>query len=405
MNDRGTLRLLANRLREQAARPVMAERALLWAKLNNLQPCRPLLLVSPEGAWTEILPDSVLECTDPFHRQLERQLRQRLWLAENVEDDYPVEPWLNLGWRVTTGDYGVTIPTHHGDQRGSYVWQPPLADLNLRKLHHRQPTVDRQTTERDLARATELFGDLLPARIRGGLWWTCGLTWEAIKLVGLENLMLLMYDQPAGLHRLMAWLRDEMHHYITWCEREGLLTRNDGPGDVVGSGGIGYLGGEDNRDGRPTGLADLWGLAESQETVGVSPEMFAEFILPYQAPLMANFRYTYYGCCEPMDQRVDLVAAAMPNLRAVSVAPMANVEAMAGKLAGKYVFYRKPNPAHVCVGFNEPAIRADIRQTLRAAHGQPLALVLKDTHTVEGDLTRLPRWAKIAREEIAPGTT
>ena len=73
---------------------------------------------------------------------------------------------------------------------------------------------------------------------------------------------------------------------------------------------------------------------------------------------------------------------------------------MAAKLAGKYIFYRKPNPAHVCVGFNEPALRGDIHRTLRAAAGQPLALVLKDTHTVEHDLTRLPRWAKIVREEI-----
>ena len=129
--------------------------------------------------------------------------------------------------------------------------------------------------------------------------------------------------------------------------------------------------------------------------------MFAEFILPYQAPLMTRFRYSYYGCCEPMEQRIDCVAAAIPNLRAVSVAPMANLEMAAAKMAGKYVFYRKPNPAHVCVGFNEAAIREDIRRTLKAAAGQPLALVMKDTHTVEHDPTRLPRWAQIAREEIA----
>jgi hypothetical protein len=399
MNDRDILRALAGKLRSQAARPVMAERAALWAKLNNLQPCRPLLYVIPEGAWVEILPDGALQCADSFHRQLERQLRQRLWLAENVDDDAPVEPWLNLNWRIEPGDYGVEIPMHHGDDRGSYVWEAPLADLDLRKVHYRRPAVDRAATERDVARATELFGDLLPVRLRGGLWWTCGLTWTAIKLVGLENLMLLMFDQPEGLHRLMAWLRDEQLNYITWAEREGLLTRNDGPSSGVGSGGIGYLGGESPNG--PCRLSDLWGLAESQETVGVSPEMFAEFILPYQAPLMAKFRYTYYGCCEPMDKGVDLVAAAMPNLRAVSVAPMANLEIMAAKLAGKYVFYRKPNPAHVCVGFNEPAIRDDLRRTLRAAGHRSLALVLKDTHTVEHDPTRLPRWAQIAREEIA----
>jgi len=156
--------------------------------------------------------------------------------------------------------------------------------------------------------------------------------------VGLENLMLLMYDQPEALHRLMAWLRDEQMNFITWCEREELLTRNDGPSDGVGSGGIGYMGG-DSPNG-PCRLSDLWGLSESQETVGVSPEMFAEFILPYQVPLMQKFKYAYYGCCEPLEQRIDHILPVMPNLRAVSVAPMADPEKMAAKLAGRYVYYR-----------------------------------------------------------------
>ena len=54
-----------------------------------------------------------------------------------------------------------------------------------------------------------MFGDILPVRIRGGFWWTLGMTWTAIELIGLENLMLSMFDNPAGLHRLMAFLRDD----------------------------------------------------------------------------------------------------------------------------------------------------------------------------------------------------
>jgi hypothetical protein len=38
---------------------------------------------------------------------------------------------------------------------------------------------------------------------------------------------------------------------------------------------------------------------------------------------------------------------------------------------------------------------------VQATRGLPLAVVMKDTHTVEHDLTRLPRWAKIARAEMA----
>lgn len=129
---------------------------------------------------------------------------------------------------------------HYGDQRGSYVWDPPIKDLEreLPKLHFRTLSVDRAATYRDLALANEIFGDILPARIRGMLFWTVGLTWEAAKLVGLENLMFLMCDQPEQVHRLMAFLRDEHLHFLEWCEEEGLLTPNN-DADFVGSGGVG----------------------------------------------------------------------------------------------------------------------------------------------------------------------
>jgi len=406
MNDHEILKPLAARLREIAALPVKQQRAELWRRHNALEVVGPVLLVSPEGSWLEILPATTLRCAEPVARALERQLRMKIWQFENVDDDLPVEPVLNLTRRFDSGNYGVPIPQHHGDNRGSYVWEPPLQDIerDMAKLRHRQLQYDEPGTRADLARAQELVGDILPVRVRQSLWWTMGLTWEAIKLLGLEPFMLAMYDQPAALHRLMAWLRDDHLAFISECERLNLLTPNDGPCDGVGSGGLGHIRGlraPATPANGPCQLGELWGLSESQETVGVSPEMFAEFILPYQVPLMAKFGLVCYGCCEPLDARIDRVIAQMPRLRRVSVAPMADLDVMAAKLGGRYIYSRKPNPAHVCVGFNEPAIRDDIRRTLRAARGQPLELILKDTHTVENDPSRLGRWAKIAREEIA----
>ena len=40
---------------------------------------------------------------------------------------------------------------------------------------------------------------------------------------------------------------------------------------------------------------DMWGFAESQETVGVSPRMFAEFIFPDQLPILERFGLNCYG--------------------------------------------------------------------------------------------------------------
>ena len=401
MTDREILRSLAGRVRELAELPVMAERRQLWARHNALQPTRPLLMVSPEGSWPEVVPDSQLQCVDKQLRGWEWSLRSRIYQAEVIQDDSIIEPYADFSWHVQIGDYGVDVPYTQGDNRGSYVWEAPLKDLerDLDRLHSRQLSVNRVATQQDLARGQEIFGDLLTVRLRGQPWWTTGLTWEAVKLIGLEELMLAMYDHPAELHRLMAFLRDEMLNFIGWFEREGLLTPNNA-GNQCGSGGIACTT-ELAPSETATRLRDYWGFAESQETVGVSPQMFEEFILPYQVPILDKFGLNYYGCCEGLEQRIDRVLKHVPRLRRVSVAPKADQKIIAEKLAGRYVFVRKADPVPVCVDFNEAGIRSDLHRTLALAKGQPLEIILKDTHTVQDDPRRLSRWVEIAREEIA----
>lgn len=400
--DRAVLRGLAARLRAAADSPELQAKRELWRRHNALRGDRPLILAFPEGAWPELLPESVLQCADPKLRQWEWTLRSRLYTWEVIRDDSFVEPWFDIGWHIQIGNYGFDVPMHYGDNRGSYVWDAPIKDLEreLPKLHFRTLSVDRPATYHDLALANEIFGDLLPARIRGMLFWTVGMTWEAAKLVGLENLMLLMCDQPEQVHRLMAFLRDEHLHFIQWLEDEGLLTPND-ESDYVGSGGVGCT--DELQPDTEVGitLRQRWGFAESQETVGISPAMFEEFVLPYQIPLLDKFGLNCYGCCEGLEHRIGPILRSVPRLRRVSVAPSANQEKMAEALAGRYIYSRKPYPAHVCVNFNEPAIRADLRHTLTVARGQPLEIIMKDTHTVEGQALRIKRWVELAREEVA----
>ncbi len=82
------------------------------------------------------------------------------------------------------------------------------------------------------------------------------------------------------------------------------------------------------------------------------------------------------------------------------MAPWADLEIMAEKLGRDYVFCRKPNPAPVCVSFQEDTVRRDLRETLEKAGDCVLEIILKDTHTVEHDPSRLARWVQLAREEV-----
>ena len=54
-------------------------------------------------------------------------------------------------------------------------------------------------------------------------------------------------------------------------------------------------------------LKDMWGFAERQETLGISPEMFREFIFPYQNGILERFGLNCCGCCEPLESLPDLL--------------------------------------------------------------------------------------------------
>jgi hypothetical protein len=398
--DRSTLRQLAERYRAICDSAHAGWCRTQWQRLVDLEPTdRPLIAVQPEGATPEVMGDVRCTC-DPALHALEWSLRYRIRMAEFLCDDTPWTPTIDIGWRVAHSGWGVEIPQHHGADRGSFVWEPPLRDLStdLAKLRHRTWSVDRAGSQADLAIAQELIGDVLTVQRRHQGFWTTGLTIDVISLVGLQELMTLMYDDPDGLHALMAWMRDDYAQMMDWYEREGLLTPNHDCSFGIGSGAYGPTAGLPTAS--PATFATRWGFAESQETVGVSPKLFQMFILPYQIPLMRRFGLVYYGCCEGVERRLQMILDAVPHLRVVSMAPWADQEAMARISDGRLVLARKPNPTLVCGEFRENQIRADIATTMQLAGHRPLCFVLKDTHTVQHEPWRLQRWVELAREEI-----
>jgi hypothetical protein len=409
-SDLKVLRDLAKRLREIAGLPENLERKKLWYKHDQGDGERPMVLIEILGVDDHEFDDEYnrVECTEEWARGVERELRRTVYQFERIGDDKVIEPFFNCPWLVEKGDYGVRTDYVHGENpegtRGSYRWEAPIKDLDadFGRLHHRTPSVDREARLAWKAHIEEVIGDILSVRIRDSHWWTMGLTWEAIKLIGLEALMLSMYDNPEGLHRLMAFLRDDHIALAQWCESEGLIALNNG-NDYIGSGSTGYthaLPQSDWNEGDPVRLKDTWVLAESQETVGVSPQAFEEFVFPYQESIVDLFGRCYYGCCEPLHTRWEVVKR-FPNLKRVSISPWCDQEVMAEALGKDYAFCRKPNPALISTdNFDEEAIREDLRGTLRAARNCNVEIVMKDVHTVRSHPERFGRWVELAREVI-----
>lgn len=400
LRDRRILRQLAAEVAELAARPIEQEKRDLWYRHNRLEPVRPLIFCDPENSWHEIIPPEVLQCTGELARQWEFRLRKEIFWGAQMCDDRVILPFFDVPHVYSESDWGLAPDKIGGQDGGAYVWNAPLKRYEeMDKLHFPSIVVDHETTENVLDLANEVFGDLLAIRLKTNWWWSLGMTWTLVELRGLEQVMLDMIDRPNELHRLMAFLRDAHLAKLDFLEQNGLLSLNN-DGDYVGSGGFGWTDElpQPDFDGHVR-TRDMWGFAESQETVGVSPQMFAEFVFQYQLPILRRFGLNCYGCCEPLDKRWHIVSR-VPNLRRVSVSPWSDRAIMAELLGSRYIYSMKPHPAVLAwESFDETYIREQLRRDLNIARDCRVEVIMKDTHTVRNDPTRVIRWVRIAREE------
>jgi hypothetical protein len=409
-HDMDVLRKLAKRKMEIANDPVNLERKDLWKSLHNLNPKRPMVLAEHGGVQDKKKPfDIIFECEEKWAQDVERRLKEEIWIFETLKDDHCVEPYFNINWFFNISGYGVESVVHHinAEFMTSVKYDSPIKDIkkDFHRLHPRTYSVDEEGTLEYKKTLENVFENIMPIRIRGAFWWTMGLTIVAVtSLIGLENLMLFMYDDPEGLQMLMEFLKEDHIAFAKWLEKNGYFSLNN-ENDYIGSGSIGYvsdLPSPTYKKNSPVSTKDIWVLLESQETVGVSPNLFDNFVFKYQKDIAKEFGLVYYGCCEPVHTRWDVISR-LKNLRAVSIAPLCNQEIMAEKMRNKYVFSRKPNPTLISTEkFNEELIDKDIKYTLGLVEKYNICLemIMKDVHTLSNQPERLARWVKMAKDLI-----
>ena len=409
-DERDYLRGLARKQAEYAALPVMAERKQMWYALNDGQPgARPPVIIE---TWTfdrDFMPESIFRCASPTGRSIERQLLRNVRNHELIDDDKVIPDTFDIGWQVDIDEYGLRIDREvvkdaEGIETG-YRWHHPLKDL-ARDLELLKPAVcrvDREATFAWQAFLNDLLGDFLPVVIRTGAFSSNMLTHRVVELMGMEAYFMAMMDAPDAVHALMAFLRDNSLRMMAWAEAEGLLRVNNGNQDSFGSSynfttrlpAPGY-------DGGPVRLVDMWGNANSQETVGVSPKMFHEFCFPYYRDVCEPVGLLYYGCCEPAHPFWDDIRQ-LPHLKKVSISRWCDERFMGDALRGTdIVFSRKPDPnfLSVDVTLDEDAWAAHIRATLEATCDVFVEFIVRDVYTVHGNLNNARRAVEITRREI-----
>ncbi|MDR1929916.1 MAG: hypothetical protein LBQ44_04720 [Treponema sp.] len=413
--DRVILRELAQRVAEIAVLPVQEEKKRLWRANNGLKGERPMVTID-QVCWNEMNIDDklTLVCKDPQCRQYEDKFRKILYQWEYFPVDMVVEPFIRVPMAIEPFNqdplavqnriFGLaikeqTLATDTANDIVSHDYENQFTTIeDVQKI--KMPVVihDQAETKRRMESAHWLFDGIMPLREEG--WSDPYLSvWDPIAMwMSVEGILYGLIDDPDMMHVLVKRVVDGYMAMLDQLQEQRLLYHSQNLVHCTGA----YTDelpapGFDPEKPR---TQDIWMYAMAQVFATVSPAMFEEYEIDYLMPLFERFGMVYYGCCDPLEGKMDSVKR-IPHLRKISVSPWAKRESCAEQIGGAYVLSNKPNPAFLAdTVFHEDVVREDLENTREICrrYGCPLEFIFKDISTVKNDPLRLKAVGKIAMQ-------
>lgn len=373
----------------------MKKRREIWRVSNRLMERTVPFVIEDNGTFfKDLMPECV--CAGEIEREFENYFLRVICNYDFIPDDRVYPPYYPLAYsihrpEICPGLEITRVPDATGRALG-YETNTPLADLakNLHILKREEFRVNREETYRKEELAEKIFGDILPLKIicPNTLGVGVGMACKAVLWMGMENFYMAMLDQPENVHRFFDFVSTEALDFLNWLKKEKLIKPNHGE-FCCGSGSIAYtdeLPKSENADENDWQTEDCWGATEAQEAAGISNEMFAEFIFPYQEKLTRHFGLLYYGCCEPVHTMWPTVKQ-FRNLRKMTISPWCDQKIMAEAVGKNYVLSRKPHPMQLCGEiFNPETFTNHIRETLDITKDNFVELIFRDTCTLKGTM-------------------
>ena len=404
--ERDVLRTLAHEIAEIAALPIQQQTRTLWRALNGLVPARPMALID-EVPWHEmdVGGELALQTQDDAYRGFEQVLREKLYTWRHMRLDMVVEPVIDVPKVIRSSGFGIemherTLAVDPLNEIVSHEYLDQLVDeAGVSSIRAPVVELDEAATAELEAKAHEVFDGILEVRMQG--WLPSFELWDDIVYRrGAQAVLLDLAERPDHMHAIAARYTDALLASLDQLEEKGLLGRDQATIHCTGA-WTDELPAAGYDPARPR-ARDLWTFGMAQILTSVSPEMFEEFEVPYASRWYERFGLGYYGCCDPLHDRVDIVRR-IPNVRKISMSPWVDVEIGAANIGPDYVFSYKPNPAHVARdGFPAETIERELRGALEACRrsGSPLEITLKDISTVRYQPQRLWDWAEIATRVV-----
>jgi hypothetical protein len=342
-----------------------------------------------------------LICTDDFARGMEWHFRSTMFRWEYFQADAVVEDAFYINKHAVNTGSGLSVRENtivHDEKNyiisHAYIDQLDTPD-KVKALRDPVITVNPDLDNKRKAWAEEILDGILPVRLRGAYFGHA--PWDTIsRYRSVESVLVGLADEPELMHATIKRFSDMGLSQMKQLEKLGLLDYEIPDLHCTPP----YVTGLKPDDG-PVTLKNIWFRGTAQLFGDVSPAMFDEFELQYMKPLMAECGLVYYGCCEALDNKIDMLKT-IPNLRKIGVSPWANPETCAEKIGGSYVYAHKPNPAHVSGAFNPEAVKEEIKRIVKTcmANNCPYEFVLKDISTVTYKPENLINWTKTVMETI-----
>lgn len=415
MESKNYLRDLAKQVRDISQESGWLEKEKLWKQKNALKKVRPLILCTlPDEAWREIISEESLISEDPFLKKYEWYLKRQIYRAKHLRDDEIIGNTLYVPLRYQFSDWAENRKRPYSkDGKHAEKFYPVIheyRDIDRLKMPELM-YVDEKGTERDAQRLKEILGDILNVEtgepysadtdsyVKG---WGHSLIDILCELRGLENIFLDLVLAPDFVHEAMDFLMRGVEGYMRAMKENHLLRLNNNAfvmrsNTPLGSNGLALSDELPGKDYDPQNIdfKNLWGYCMAQEFSEVSPEMHAEFVLPYQKRLGERFGMLSYGCCEPNDRKWDNIFKTFGNLREGSISHCADIRIAAEQIADRYVFSWKPD-CTVLANFDGEVVREQLKNGFDTAKDCHVVCCLRDNITLFGHSENAEKWTDIA---------
>jgi hypothetical protein len=359
------LRELAKQVREIAEDPVQERNKKLWTAVNDKKMIQPVAMTRDYGLDLVKYEDE-LKCQveDEELRYHEIRLLALIYQWKHLRCHTVTEKWIPCNavteetscgipdysvyepeewWRLKKTTYALVVQDEENpsvEKIYAKHFDPVFKGMDdLKKIVPIEIKYDKEATKKKVDRLNEIFDDILLVYPRGRPCLACCPYDAMLRVVGIEETMLALMDNPEFVKAFAERYIDLYIGHQKKLEELGLINYTNGS-TLAGRGGYGFTSllpqAAPGKGIMGAKTKETWGVIADQILTSVSPEMSQEFGFDMEKPFAEMFGLVYYGCCERLDHKIDGVLS-LPNIHKISCSAFSKTEEFFEKVGDKAV--------------------------------------------------------------------